>query len=62
MKETIKRECVKRTQKDYTMSFKLCVVEEVERGELTIKGALRKYGMQSHGTVLNYMLLLLRKE
>lgn len=46
---------VKRTQKDYSMSFKLQVVQEVERGELSIKGALRKYGIQSHSTVLGWI-------
>lgn len=45
----------KRTQKDYSMTFKLRVVEEVENGELSITGALRKYGIQSHGTVLNWL-------
>ena len=44
---------VKRTQNDYSMSFKLQVVQEIELGELGIKGSLRKYGIQSHGTVLN---------
>jgi transposase-like protein len=33
----------------------LQVVHEVELGELSIKGALRKYGIQSHGTVLNWI-------
>lgn len=46
---------VKHTQKDYSMSFKLQVVREIERGELSIKGSLRKYGIQSHGTVLNWL-------
>jgi transposase-like protein len=46
---------VKHTQKDYSMSFKLQVVREVERGELSIRGSLRKYGIQSHGTVLNWL-------
>jgi len=46
---------VKRTQKDYSLSFKLGVVKEVESGELSIKGSLRKYGIQSHGTVLNWI-------
>ena len=54
--ENIKNQVyVKRTQKDYTMSFKLQVVQEVESGELTIKGTLRKYGIQSHGTVLGWV-------
>ncbi|MGX0581004.1 hypothetical protein ACUXMH_002855, partial [Ralstonia pickettii] len=29
----------KRTQRDYTLAFKLAVVEQVEKGELTYKGA-----------------------
>ena len=36
------------------MSFKLSIVQEIERGELAIKGSLRKYGIQSHDTVLNW--------
>jgi Transposase. len=46
---------VKRSQKDYSLSFKHQVVKEVESGELSIKVALRKYGIQSHGTVLNWV-------
>lgn len=55
MEELINNKHVKRTQKDYTMSFKLYVVREVEQGDLSIRGALRKYGIQSHGTVLNWL-------
>ena len=46
MKEKSKNEYVKRTQKDYSMSFKLQVVQEVENGGLGIKAATRKYGPQ----------------
>lgn len=42
---------VKRTQKDYSYQFKLQVVEEIEAGQLSIRGSLRKYGIQSHRTV-----------
>ena len=38
-------EYVKRTQKDYSLSFKLCVVSEIERGEINIASAHRKYGI-----------------
>lgn len=55
MKEEITRQCVKRTQRDYTIGFKLSVVQEIERGELSVKGSLRKYGIQSHSTVLNWI-------
>lgn len=46
---------VKRTQKDYSYAFKLSVVAEVESGELGIKAAARKYGIQSHSTVSNWL-------
>ncbi len=51
----INNQYVKRTQRDYTMSFKLAVVQEVESGSISIKGAMRKYGIQSHGTILNWV-------
>jgi len=51
MKEFIKRHYVRRTQKSYSMAFKLQVVGEVERGEVTISEAHRKYGIQGSHTV-----------
>ncbi|MEM5433639.1 helix-turn-helix domain-containing protein, partial [Cupriavidus oxalaticus] len=35
--------------------FKLAVVEEVERGDLTYKEAQRKYGIQGSATVLVWL-------
>ena len=55
MKEEIEREYVKRTQKDYSMSFKLQVVQEVERGEMSFTGARRKYGIQGSHTVVTWL-------
>jgi transposase len=55
MKERIKDEYVKRTQKDYSMSFKLGVVQEVERGAISLKGAQRKYGIQGNTTVIRWL-------
>jgi transposase len=55
MKEHKETKYIKRTQKDYSMSFKLQVVQEVERGELGIKAATRKYGIQAHSTVTNWL-------
>lgn len=37
------------------MSFKLQVVEAVERGALTIGCATRKYGIQNHSTATNWL-------
>ena len=46
---------VKRSQRDYTMGFKLSVVEQVEKGQLTYKQAQRKYGIQGRSTVLVWL-------
>ncbi len=40
-----KLESSKRTQKDYSLSFKLQVVNEVEKGYITYPQAQRKYGI-----------------
>lgn len=45
----------KKTQKDYSLSFKLQVILEVEKGELTYKEAQRKYGIQGRSTVLVWL-------
>ena len=45
----------KRTQKDYSLPFKLKVVLEVEKGEMTYKEAQRKYGIQGRSTVLVWL-------
>ena len=55
MEEQITNGYKKHTQKDYSMSFKLQVVKEIEQGELGIKASLRRYGIQSHSTVLNWL-------
>lgn len=46
---------VKRTQRDYTLAFKLAVVEQVEKGELTCKQAQDRYGIQGRSTVLVWL-------
>ena len=45
----------KRTQRDYTLAFKLTVVEQVEKGELTHKQAQPRYGIQGRSTVLVWL-------
>ncbi|WP_370627176.1 IS3 family transposase [Pontibacter sp. HSC-14F20] len=45
----------KRTQCDYTLGFKLAVVAEVERGDLTYKQAQKKYGIQGKSTLLVWL-------
>ena len=37
---------LKRTQRDYPLSFKIAVVEQVEKGEMTYKQTQQRYGIQ----------------
>lgn len=46
---------LKRTQKDYSLAFKLQVVNEVEKGYLTWKQSQKKYGIQGRSTVLVWL-------
>jgi transposase-like protein len=55
MSEGNESKYVKRTQKDYSMSFKLLVVQEVERGEQSMSSATRKYGIQGDHTVFKWL-------
>lgn len=49
------KERTKRTQRDYNMAFKLAVVSQVEKGEVTSKQAQKTYGIQGHSTVLGWL-------
>jgi len=46
---------LKRTQRDYTLAFKLSVVDQVEKGELSYKQAQERYGIQGRSTVLVWL-------
>ena len=50
MKSTIRR-----SQRDYSLAFKLSVVDQIERGELTYKQAQARYGIQGRSTVLSWL-------
>jgi len=45
-------EGIRRSQRDYSLAFKLSVVEQVEKGEMTYKQAQKRYGIQGRSTVL----------
>lgn len=45
----------KRTQRDYNIGFKLAVVEQVEKGEMTYQQAQLTYGIQGNTTVLVWL-------
>ncbi len=53
--EEIRSHYVKRSQKDYSMSFKLSVVSEIERGEISVTGAKKRYGIQGGHTVMTWL-------
>ena len=53
--EEIKNQYRKRSQKDYTLSFKLSVASEIEQGNLSVTNAQRKYGIQVDSTVRNWL-------
>lgn len=46
---------IRRSQRDYTLAFKLAVVDEVEQGALTYREAQHKYGIQGRSTVLKWL-------
>lgn len=45
----------RRSQRDYNLGFKLAVVNQVEKGEMTYKQAQKAYGIQGRSTVLTWL-------
>lgn len=45
----------RRTQRDYSLAFKLQVVDEVEKGLMTYKQIQAKHGIQGRSTVLVWL-------
>ena len=50
-----KKDFKKRKQGDYSLAFKLQIVDEIEKGHLTYKQSQRKYGVQGRSTVLVWL-------
>lgn len=48
-------EWFRKTQSDYTLAFKLSLVEQIERGELTPAQAKDRYGIQGSSTVMYWL-------
>jgi len=46
---------VKRTQKDYTMAFKLQIVREIEQGRTSISQVKKDYAIQSRSTIVQWL-------
>lgn len=55
MINTTNKDHSKRTQKDYSLAFKLQIVDEIEKGHLTYKQSQKKYGIQGRSTVLIWL-------
>lgn len=55
MKKPLNSGYVKRTQKDYSLSFKLQIVEEIESGQLDRLNAHLKYGIQARSTITSWL-------
>ena len=55
MTNTDNKDHLRKTQRDYSLAFKLQVINEVEKGLLTYKQAQRKYGIQGTSTVLIWL-------
>jgi transposase-like protein len=55
MKEQEVKSYRRKTQKDYSLAFKLEIVNSVEKGELTYKQAQLRYGIQGRSTVLVWL-------
>jgi transposase-like protein len=45
----------RKSQRDYTLAFKLSVVDQVEKGDMTYKQAQARYGIQGRSTVLVWL-------
>lgn len=51
----MKTNYVKRTQKDYSLSLKLQLVQSIEQGQLSITQTQRQYGIQARSTVVSWL-------
>ena len=54
MKEP-ERQKKRRSQRDYNLGFKLSVVSQVEKGQMTYKQAQKAYSIQGRSTVLVWL-------
>lgn len=55
MEELQANQYVKRKQGDYPLSLKLQIVQEIEQGKQSTKGAQRMYGVQARSTIIGWL-------
>jgi len=57
MKKEFKPSNIKKKEKEYMLSLKLLIVNEIEQGKLSVEEAKRKYGVQKKSTIQDWMLV-----
>lgn len=55
MKNKEHKDHSRKTQRDYSLAFKLQIVDEIEKGHLTWIQSRKKYGIQGKSTVLVWL-------
>ena len=55
MENKVRSSYLRKSQRDYSLAFKLELVDQVEKGQLTYKQAQVKYGIQGRTTVLVWL-------
>jgi len=55
MQDNQEYQYVKRKQSDYPLSLKLEIIQEIERGNLSTRGAMLKYGVQARSTIIAWL-------
>jgi transposase-like protein len=55
MSEQQESQFVRRTQRDYPISLKIQIIQEIEQGKVSAYRAQMKYGIQSYATILRWL-------
>jgi len=53
--DKVKQANKKRSQRDYNLAFKLQIISQVEKGDMTYRQAQKYYGIQGRSTVLVWL-------
>ena len=56
MKKKLTRSKTKKEEKEYLLSIKLLIVNEIEQGKLTVIEAKRKYNILEKSTIMNWLV------
>jgi len=54
MEQHEKKQYVKRTEKEYSMSFTLQLFQEIEKAQFTVPEAAKKYRIQNRTTIVKW--------